>query len=64
MSEQAAERMQRCLDLFDAANAEDPNLEPEGVPKELADARRMSAGLERLAPEAPDVRTRGACTPL
>jgi hypothetical protein len=43
--------------LFDAANAEDPTLEPDEtgalVPKELLYARRMSACLARVAPAAP-----------
>jgi hypothetical protein len=42
---------------FDAANAEDPNTEPAGVvaePRELLYARRMSAMLERFAPDAPE----------
>ena len=45
--------------LFDAANAEDPTLEPndqgQPVPKELLYAQRMSACLARVAPEAPEV---------
>ncbi len=41
------------MERFDAANSEDPNCEPDGTPKELAYARRMSAWLERLDPEAP-----------
>lgn len=44
--------------LFDAANAEDPNLEPgpdgQPVPKELLYAQRMSACLARVAPGAPE----------
>ena len=42
---------------FDAANAEDPNTESAGgaaEPKELVYARRMSAMLERFAPDAPE----------
>lgn len=42
---------------FDAANAEDPNTEPAGAvaePRELVYARRMSAMLERFAPDAPE----------
>lgn len=52
MSKPSAERLQECLDRFDAANAEDPRREPDGTPKELAYSRRMSAWLERLAPDA------------
>lgn len=44
--------------LFDAANGEDPNLEPDEagqlVPKEVLYARRMSACLARVAPDAPE----------
>ncbi|WP_305019020.1 DUF4202 domain-containing protein [Hymenobacter cheonanensis] len=44
--------------LFDAANSEDPNLEPneagELVPKEVLYAQRMSACLARVAPNAPE----------
>ena len=44
--------------LFDAANAEDPTLEPndqgQPVPKELLYAERMSACLARVAPDAPE----------
>lgn len=44
--------------LFDAANAEDPNLEPNEagalVPKEVLYAQRMSACLARVAPDAPE----------
>ena len=42
---------------FDAANAEDPNTESTGgvaEPKELVYARRMTAMLERFAPDAPE----------
>lgn len=43
--------------LFDAANGEDPTLEPDEmgalVPKEVLYARRMSACLARVAPDAP-----------
>jgi hypothetical protein len=44
--------------LFDAANSEDPNLEPneagELVPKEVLYAQRMTACLARVAPDAPE----------
>ena len=46
--------LRMCLDLFDKANAEDPNEEPDGSPKELVYARRMSEWLGRLDPDAPD----------
>ncbi|MFO7542948.1 MAG: DUF4202 domain-containing protein [Thiobacillus sp.] len=39
------------LSLFDAANAEDPNLD-EGQPKELLYGQRMSDMIGRFAPEA------------
>ena len=45
------ERFNRTLALFDAANAQDPNLD-EGQPKELLYARRMSDMIARFAPEA------------
>lgn len=41
------------MERFDAANCEDPNLDPDGTPKELAYALRMSAWLDRLDPAAP-----------
>lgn len=52
MNQGSADRLQECLGRFDAANAEDPRREPDGTPKELAYGRRMSAWLERLAPDA------------
>lgn len=47
-------RLRRCMEMFDASNAEDPNREANGEPKELAYARRMSEWLDRLEPNAPD----------
>ncbi len=44
-------RFDATIAAFDAANAEDPNLE-EGQPKELLYARRMSEMLARFAPDA------------
>ena len=44
-------RFEATLAAFDVANAEDPNLD-EGRPKELLYAQRMSAMLDRFAPEA------------
>jgi hypothetical protein len=52
------DRLERAFALFDAANAEDPRLDQDGgeaVPRELLYSRRMSAMLERFAPEASDV---------
>lgn len=49
------QRFQRAIERFDAANAEDPNRElADGreQPKELLYALRLSAMLERFAPEA------------
>ena len=46
--------IRRCVERFDSANAEDPNCEADGTPKELAYAERMTAWLDRLEPEAPD----------
>jgi hypothetical protein len=48
-------RLERVLELIDAANALDPNLEvADGVeqPREWLYGRRMSACLERVSPEA------------
>ena len=48
-------RFEKAIERFDAANTEDPNKEVyEGVeyPKELIYARRMTAWLERLVPDA------------
>ena len=54
MSNLDGERVRRCMEMFDASNAEDPNREADGEPKELAYARRMSEWLDRLEPSAPD----------
>lgn len=48
------ERFSRAMALFDAANAEDPNLD-EGQPKELLYGRRMSDMIARFAPQASEV---------
>ncbi|MDP2794677.1 MAG: DUF4202 domain-containing protein [Sulfurisoma sp.] len=45
------DRFRRAIELFDAANAEDPNRD-EGQPKELLYARRMTEMLGRFAPDA------------
>ena len=47
-------RLEAAFAAFDAANAEDPNLD-EGQPKELLYAQRMSAMLARFAPNASEV---------
>jgi hypothetical protein len=39
---------------IDAVHAEDPERDAAGQPKELAYAQRMSAWLEKLAPQAPE----------
>ncbi|MDA8129808.1 MAG: DUF4202 domain-containing protein [Betaproteobacteria bacterium] len=44
-------RFDRAMALFDAANAEDPNLD-DGQPKELLYARRMTDMIGRFAPDA------------
>lgn len=53
-----SDRFDRAIALFDAANAEDPNLEDDenGAPvaRELLYARRMSGMLDRTAPQACD----------
>ncbi len=49
--------MEAALNRFDEANAEDPIIETvdgEEVPKELVYGHRMSARLERFAPDAPE----------
>lgn len=48
------DRVRLAMERFDAANKEDPNLEPDGAPKELVYGQRMSAWLDRLDPTAPD----------
>ncbi|MDD5174970.1 MAG: DUF4202 domain-containing protein [Sterolibacterium sp.] len=56
-------RLTHTIELFDAANAEDPNRESADGrkhPKELLYARRMSEMLERFAPEASEA-VRLAC---
>ena len=50
-------RFDRTIVRFDAANAEDPsqeNFEGTDYPKELLYAQRMTAWLDRLAPDAPE----------
>jgi uncharacterized protein DUF4202 len=50
-------RYTTAIERFDAINARDPNLESDGAarePKELLYARRMTAMLERFAPDAPE----------
>jgi hypothetical protein len=44
---------EQAMALFDAANAEDPNLD-EGAPKELLYGQRMTEMLQRYAPDAPE----------
>jgi hypothetical protein len=48
------ERFDQAIALFDAANAQDPNLD-EGQPKELLYARRMTDMLARFCPAADEV---------
>jgi Domain of unknown function (DUF4202) len=51
------QRFQAAIARFDAANAEDPNLElhdGQPYPKEWLYARRMTQALERLEPDAPE----------
>jgi hypothetical protein len=47
-------RLERAIAAIDAAHAEDPEKDAAGEAKELVYARRMSAWLERLAPQASD----------
>lgn len=53
MHQDEARLVELCLQRMDAANAEDPNSEPDGGPKEMVYARRMSRWLDRLEPGAP-----------
>ncbi len=48
------DRYQQAIALFDAANAEDPNLD-QGQPKELLYSQRMTEMIERFAPDASEV---------
>jgi len=45
-------RFGRAISAFDAAHAEDPDKDAAGQPRELVYAQRMSAWLDRLAPDA------------
>ncbi len=59
------ERFTNAIDRFDAANAEDPRRESVGgepQPRELVYARRMTAALDRFAPDASEaVRLAARC---
>jgi hypothetical protein len=48
----SAARYERAIAAIDAAHAEDPDKDAAGEAKELVYARRMSAWLARLAPQA------------
>ncbi|MDK9701790.1 MAG: DUF4202 domain-containing protein [Sulfuritalea sp.] len=54
MTIQDRQRFDRAIALFDAANAQDPNLD-EGRPKELLYAQRMTGMIGRYAPDASEV---------
>jgi hypothetical protein len=62
------ERFTNAIDRFDLANAEDPRRESvggESQPRELVYARRMTAALDRFAPDAPEaVRLAARCQHL
>lgn len=45
----------QALAAIDAVHAEDPERDASGAPKELVYAQRMSARLDRLAPQAPEL---------
>lgn len=49
-----SERLERAIAAIDAVHAGDPEKDTAGEAKELVYARRMSAWLERLAPQASD----------
>ncbi len=59
------DRLAAAIARFDLANAEDPRHDPiegEPQPRELVYARRMTAALERFAPDAPEaVRLAARC---
>ena len=48
----AGGRFEEAIARFDAVHAEDPERDSSGQPKELVYARRMSAWLAKLAPDA------------
>jgi Domain of unknown function (DUF4202) len=48
----ARERFQQAMARFDAVHAEDPEKDASGQPEELVYSKRMSAWLEKLAPDA------------
>src|SRR5260221_9164303 len=50
-------RFERAIAAIDAAHAEDPEKDAAGEARELVYARRMSAWLERLAPQASEALT-------
>jgi len=52
--ENVQEKFRRAIAALDAAHAEDPDKDDAGIPKELRYAQRMSAWLEKLAPNASD----------
>lgn len=54
MTQPDPQRFARAIALFDAANAEDPNLD-QGQPKELLYAQRMTEMINRYAPDASEV---------
>ena len=62
------ERFTNAIDRFDLANAEDPrrgSVGGESQPRELVYARRMTAALDRFAPDAPEaVRLAARCQHL
>ena len=51
MRDPLSDSFHKAIAAFDAANARDPNLEADGLPHELADAKRMTAWVHRLVPE-------------
>lgn len=57
-----ADRFEQAIACVDAAHAEDPEKDASGQPKELVYAQRMSAWLEKLAPDSPeDLRLAARC---
>ena len=54
MTDGSTSKYERAIAAIDAAHAGDPEKDAAGEAKELVYARRMSAWLERLAPQASD----------
>lgn len=51
-SDASLDRFARAIARIDAANAEDPRRDADGLPRELVYSRRMTSWLDRLEPDA------------